>query len=930
MFGVMEVSMKQILLRLSYLLIFLIIATNLFAGTTGKISGKVTDAETGEALPGINIIIDGTTMGAASDIDGHFMINNIPPGSYDIIASGVGFQKKKFVNVKIAVDFTTNLDFTMSTDIIQVETVVVQAEAPIVRKDLTSSHTTYDASQIESLPVESVSQILSLQAGITQGTGGELHIRGGRSTEIAYTVNGVSTSNPYSNGNVVSIATNAIQELSVVSGTFNAEYGNALSGIVNTVTKEGGSKYNGSISFYTGDYLSNHTDIWQNIDDFDPVNNIVTEMTLGGPVPFLSDKVSIFVSGRYSKDKGYLYGVKEHVPSDSGWINDFDANDIRISQNGDGSIVPMNPSEGINATGKLTYRPISTLKINYDVIYSGGESQGYNHNYKYNPDGDLNYYSWGLLNSLELRQAISNTTFYTLRGSYSIDDYKQYLYPLVDKDGNEVDFYAGMYLDPTKYFADPRYQPTHKQSTVASYTFLHGGTSMSHFYQRTYTTGAKFDITSQVSRQHEVKFGLEYRSHKLSYESFTILRDTSNFKTPTIPAEATANRDSYTKKPVEFSTYVQDKMEFDNLIINLGLRYDYFYARSLYSTNTFYPSPNHPELPYGIDPSTLLADSKAKHQISPRLGVSFPITDKGIIHFSYGHFFQIPPFRYLYANPNFEFSYNNQQYGNANLNAEKTVTYELGLQQALTEDLALNVTGYYKDVRDLLTSQQIRISDDETYFKYINKDYANIKGVILAITKRRTAQDNLGFTLDYTFQVADGNDTDADAFFLDISSNRQTEKVPVPLGWDKRHTLNGTVSFGDPKNWNVTFVGRIGTGLPYDPILFDKQVLLKPNSGRRPLQTTINLLAEKTIDLNNFRVVIFAKIFNLFDTKNENLVFGSTGRAGYTLDKTLGTAERTNELAKTVDGLHSADEYFVRPDFYLPPREVRLGVSVEF
>lgn len=920
--------MKYILLRLSFLFCFLFASISLFAGTTGKITGVVTDAETGEALPGINIIIEGTTMGAASDIEGHFLINNIPPGNYVVLASGVGFQKKKFIDVKVAVDFTTRLDFTMSTDIIEVETVVVQAEAPIVRKDLTSSYTSYDASQIESLPVESVSEILTLQAGITRGTGGELHIRGGRSSEIAYTVNGVSVSNPFDNSQSVSIATNAIQELSVVSGTFNAEYGNALSGIVNTVTKEGGSKFTGSLSFYTGDYLSNNTNIFQNINDFDPVNNIVNEVTLGGPIPATSEKVSFFLSGRYRKNKGYLYGVRQHLPSDSGWTNDFDANDIRIAQNGGGSLVPMNPSEGLNATGKLTFRPISTLKINYDVIYSGGESQSYNHAYKYNPDGDLNYYSWGLVNTLEIRHALSNTTFYSLRGSYSIDDYSQYLYPLLDSDGNEVNFHAGM--DPTLYHADPRYQPTHKLNTVANYTFLHGGTSMGHYYQRTYSTTLKFDITSQVSKNHEVKFGVEYKSHNLNYESFSVLRDTTVFTTPTIPSITSASRNSYSKDPVEFSTYLQDKMEFESLILNIGLRYDYFDAKSQYSTNTFYPTPNHPELPYDIDPNSLLADAEAKHQFSPRLGVSFPITDKGIIHFSYGHFFQIPPFRYLYTNPYFKFSYNDQQYGNANLNAEKTVTYELGLQQALTEDLAFNVTTYYKDVRDLLTSQQIRVAEDETYFMYVNKDYANIKGVILSLTKRRTAQDNLGFSLDYTFQVADGNNTDADAFFLDLSSDRQSEKVPIPLNWDKRHTLNGTISFGDPNNWNVTLVGRVGTGLPYNPLLVKGQVILKPNSGRRPMQTTIDLLAEKTFEIGDFRLNVFAKVFNLFDTSNENSVYSTTGRSTYTLEKSYGTAERTNELAQFIDGLHSADEYFVRPDFFLSPREVRLGVSLEF
>jgi hypothetical protein len=252
-------------------IIILLCSLYSYAGTTGKISGKVTDSETGEVLPGINIIIEGTTLGAASDIDGVYIINNIPPGRYTVIASGVGFQKKRFIDVRVRADFTTQLDFTIGTESITTEEVVVQAQAEMVRKDLTSSHTSIDAETIESLPVESVTQLLTLQAGITQGADGSIHIRGGRDYDTQYSINGVSIVNPYNNSRSVSIATNAIKELSVVSGTFNAEYGNALSGIVNTVTKEGGNKLTGSFSAYTGDYLSTRDDIFTNIDDIDPV-----------------------------------------------------------------------------------------------------------------------------------------------------------------------------------------------------------------------------------------------------------------------------------------------------------------------------------------------------------------------------------------------------------------------------------------------------------------------------------------------------------------------------------------------------------------------------------------------------------------------------------------------------------------------------------
>ena len=905
-----------------------------FGGTTGKIAGKVTDANSNEPLPGINIIVQGTNYGTATDVDGNYLLINLPAGKYTLIFSGVGFQKKTFTDVKVVSDFTTNLDVKLSTESIEVETIVVQAEAPLVRKDLTSSHTSLDASQIESLPVESVTQILTLQAGVTQGVGGELHIRGGRSNEIGYTINDMAITNPYDHSKSVIIATNAIQELSVISGTFNAEYGNALSGIVNTVTKEGSTnKYSLSYSFNTGDYLSNSTKIFKNIDNFDWQNNSISEFTASGPIPFFNEKLSFFLSGRYDYDKGYLYGRRQHLISDSVSKSVFNPNNFSISANGDNKLVSMNHGFSFSGTGKLTYRPISTIKINYDFLYSNSEYKPYVHDLKYNPDAVNTRFNWSMLHILEVRQALNNSSFYTLRASFNVDDFKRYLFPLLDKNNKSVDFYAGMSLNGLH--ADPRYEPDYKSTVrAAPVSFSYGGTyesgGQSHFYQRSKIWAVKFDYTNQLNKSHELKLGGQFRTYVINAISFDILRDSTKYLIPTIAPKSSNRNNSYQKKPYEYSAYIQDKMEFEKLVLNLGVRFDYFKSNSRYSTNIFYPTPNQPGIPSFIDKNSLLADAKAKYQISPRLGVSFPITDKGIIHFSYGHFFQLPPLTYLYANSEYEYSFGTPTYGNANLNPEKTVSYELGLQQQLTDNLAFNLTGYYKDVRDLLAAQQIRISGEETYFTYVNKDYANIRGIIFSLTKRRTASDMLGLTLDYTFQTSEGNDVNADAFFLDLSSGRQSEKIPVLLSWDKTHQLNGTVSVGESSDWNVTLVGKIGTGLPYTPELFGKQVSLKPNSDRRPIISTVDLLAEKSFQLGDFDFTIFLKVYNLFDQLNENIVYANSGRAGYTLDETRGPAIQTDEIAKTNPLVKTSKEVYTRPDFYLPPREVRIGVSIEY
>jgi outer membrane receptor protein involved in Fe transport len=918
--------MKAIIL----LLVGIMLTTSVLAGTTGKIAGRVRDTATGEPIVGASVIVEGTTTGASTDVDGNYTILNVAPGTYSLTVSGVGVQKKRFTNVKVNIDFTTRLDVELSTEAIALETIEVRAEAPMIRRDLTSSHATIDAAVIEALPVESVTQILSLQAGITQGAGGELHIRGGRSTEIQYTVNGTSISSPFDNSRTVDIATNAIQELSVVSGTFNAEYGNALSGVVNTVTKEGGPTYRGTLSAYTGDHVSNRTDIWTNIDQVRPLSTSVAEGTLSGPL--FTPSLTFFFSGRYDREDGWLYGIREQNPSDYVYKNPMNPNDITVISTGDSALVPMNSSWNVSATGKLAWTITPMIKLRYDVLYSQYEGQGYVHDLKYNPDANPTGYEWGLVNALELRHALNTSTYYTFRGYVNVNDSKGYLYPLLDTNGNVVTYAAGSNLDLATLHADDRYQPDYKLNTASTYTFLAGGTSNGHSYSRSYTYGAKFDMLSQVNAQHELKFGAEYRLHELLRENFTVLRDTVRYFTPTILDATSPYHDRYSRWPVELSAYVQDKMEFQSLVLNVGLRYDLFWSRSAYGTSNTYPSPNDPTLPPQVDPATLLAGSDPKHQLSPRIGVSFPITDRGIIHFSYGHFFQMPPFSYLYANPDFKYNYasGSPTFGNANLNPEKTVTYELGLQQQLADDLSFTLTGFYKDVRDLLALQQIRVSGSSTYYKYVNKDYANIQGITFSLAKRRSPGDLLAVTIDYTFQVAEGNEVNANAFFVDLSSGRQSEKVPVFLDWDQTHTLNWTVTVGKPNEWNISVVTRLSSGLPYTPEVTEETLYLVTNSGRRPSQVTVDLLADKTFAVAGVDITAFLKVFNLFDTLNERYVYNDTGRATYTLVAQQGPALYTDKLAQEVPGVHSAQEYFNRPTYYRPPREVRVGLSLEF
>ncbi|KAF0216209.1 MAG: Outer membrane receptor [Ignavibacteria bacterium] len=258
-----------------YLTLFFVLAANalMFAGTTGKIAGRVRDAESKEGVIGASVVVKGTNMGAATDIEGDFYINNLPPGRYTLIISSVGYNKVTIENINVRIDLTTRADAELTSTAVSVGEVVIQAKQPLITKDLTASSAIVSSEEIKLMPVENLNQIVNLQAGVVNG-----HFRGGRSGEVSYLVDGVTVTDVFSGGMSVEVENSSIRQMEIISGTFNAEYGQAMSGIVNIVTKDGGSKYEGSVSGYLGSYLSNHTDIFQNIN----------KINLGGPKEILA------------------------------------------------------------------------------------------------------------------------------------------------------------------------------------------------------------------------------------------------------------------------------------------------------------------------------------------------------------------------------------------------------------------------------------------------------------------------------------------------------------------------------------------------------------------------------------------------------------------------------------------------------------------
>ncbi len=917
----------SLLYALVYTILFALLGVNpVYAGETGKIAGRVTDAATGEPLPGVNVVIVGTTQGAVTDADGYYAIIKVDPGTYSVQASIIGYARTTVQEVRVQIDRTTDVDFSMQEETLQAGEVVVVAEREVIQIDRTTTTSYVDSEQLDVLPVIDVQEAIELQAGVVAG-----RFRGGRAGEVAYLVNGVPINNVYDRGASFEVEQNMVNSIEVISGVFNAEYGQALSGVVNIVTKDVPDVWSGGLRSYAGGIASTRDLEFVDrlsgpgsglgVGDFQsrtfsfaeasPLPSITNvEASLGGPL--ILDKLGFNVAGRYLDDNGHLLGKRLFMPNDaSEGLNTGEARETwDIASTGDGDFVALNASERLSINGNVVYNLTPRVQLDYSVFFQDSESLPYLHAFKYVPDGINRSFltSWNHIAGLDY--TIGQKTFGSVSYSYLEDRLERRLYE-----------------DPV----DLRLAPREQAGISGQFAFNVAGNELFQQDNKTLTHTVVASLTSQVNRVHQVKGGLEVRYSDLDIQRIGIENSsTTNFQ-PVLSTDPSVNKGFNSSRlqnnPLFFAAYLQDKIELNNLIVNAGLRFDYFDPDYEVPVDwALGANERIPDLSTAApgDSISNRTDADVKVQVSPRIGVAFPISSQGVLRFSAGLFFQTPPFQLIYTNPEFEINDEDgiAQFGNANMEPERTLAFEVGFQQALNDQIGLEATVFSKDVRNLSGIRFLRDANGRNITQFINRDFGTIRGFTLSLFQQPGGV--VSWTLDYTLQFAEGSSSDAEEEFDRFQSGQEANFTLQRLNWDQRHTLNNTISLRPTDGLSITVLNQLQSNTPYTTernfvVSFDK------NNADKPAYFTsdIRFLYRPAFVKQDVR--LFLEVLNIFDERPQLDVYNDTGEATSSAE-----LERQKLNETRVGGLNTLDEFFFRQDWLGAPRTVNVGLDFRF
>lgn len=943
-------------------------------GTTGKISGKVIDSKNSTPLIGAIIKIEGTNMGASSDDVGDYVILNVPVGLYSVKCTYVGYEPVLQTEVRVSADITTKLDFGLLETVVKTDTLEIIAKRNTVAED--QSGKIISEESIVNTGIRGIENIAAKTAGVVQDERGTvINIRGGRTDETAVIIDGVLTTNPLDGNSTAYVSNNLLQEMAVLTGGFSAEYGNVLSGVINVTTKSGSSKYSGSAEVISDNIYSDILNTNAQLYNLYNVN-------VGGPI-IPSKKLKEFITFYGGVERDFL-GVDN--PS---WITpDFGY---------PGNVLPGYSTKRWSGNGKITF-DFSQLNKKLKLKFIGGTNISQTNsrswvqaymlgNSQRNPellDNDYQFYG-------KVTHEISSKVFYDLQFNWFKTDHTQqdpYLKDNLFNYGRPVS-QAQWEADPSS--GVPGEPAIGSRVPLDPYGLFGTYNRVLNTYNKQLTSyyEGSFNLTAQY-KKNEIKFGGTYRYHTIRYynlqpvglapykdsigtafirsiyDGAIALADyygysydgLNNDNTKAVDGDLTSFDGA--KHPIVGALYLQDKIEFKDFTINAGLRFDYLDA------NTWRIKDLSHVVGFGdqtkLDAADFDAKSQPTYEVSPRLGLSFPVTDRSVFHAQYGKFIQLPPLQYLYTGYHYLAYWVNYagfsgSFGNPNLKPEKTTSYEVGLKQQIGDKLSLDATVFYKETEDLIGINKYPQLPNMIQV-YDNQNYGTIRGLDLALDFRRTS--GLAFSIAYSLAYASGTGSNPNSAQYAAWLGTEQPRFTFPLDYDQRHTgtINVDYRFSKtdvPKGAWGAILARLGvnllysfnSGRPYSK----KDPSTDPFASTGPgaqLQSTINgaygpwnhrldLKIDKTVTIWKLDFNFYVYVINVLNTELVNNVWESSGQPGVTgylaTQQGINVANSYNNGDPKVSTAEYIRRYTILSEQisnYGPPRQMRFGIRVNF
>ena len=879
----------------------------LYSQTVGKLSGTVTDAKTHEPLIGVNITILGTKLGGTSNADGSYFVLNIPPGKYRVQGTMIGYRAIIQEDVIINSNRTTVVDFDLTTTMYEQSAVVIQAKRPDVEKEKTSTSTIIRSDDVQGLAgMRDVSDVIGLAADVTDG-----HFRGGRDGEELYTLQGMGLTNPLDNGTAFVPIMSAVEEVEVITSGFGAQYGNAQSGVVNITMKEGKSDKWRTTGEFRGrapgrkhfgpsiyDASSNQTfNMLMNVDSV-WYNGIGTDNTAyytqyGLSNLFGSDSVSGAPNAtklaaakalwkQSHKDIGLNYGTDLDYSIEAtagGPLSDKARMFLAYRSKIEWPVLPTDePETQRQLMGNIvldldkgsSLRFVAAYGLEKDINFPSFTSSLGFYDVAFNRVLPVNYdRKENIQLGVRYSKALSQSTFYEIKFN-TLSTYRRYGSPIAPENlpdslvfPTSVINYSYMLIEPIVSFDKYGY------STPQS--------AFRNDHTRTYSLEGS--LTSQINKYHMLNGGFQVNVYSLDI----------NDKSSAFNSKPSGQQ--YKVTPSELGMYFQDKMEFEGMIANFGLRWDVWRSGGYIYGDKFTPYKYNSATQKFSDADASREKAPILGRLQPRAGISFPVSETTVFHANYGQFMQRPSFQYLFSKYVEQGSGRPTTLGNAGLLPQTTNSYDVGIMQGLGEGFTLDVSGYYKDVKNLIEQADFTSKNSFTYTTYFNRDNADIRGFRLSLAKRKG--DFTG-SVNYQYSVATGKSSsgsDAYPVFVenaDGSVSTSTSNVPVRdilLSFDRTHNLIINLAYITPDDFgfsiddvyplsNIVISSNsfFRSGLPYTSTLNSKV----ENGARTPAEYNTNLrLSKKVTSGLGVPMTFYVEVFNLFDGKilNYNLIF---------------------------------------------------------